>query len=199
MREAVVIAREDSPGEKRLVAYVVAEEGVELSVGALRGQLAGVLPDYMVPSAFVKLAGFPLTPNGKVDRRALPEPDQSAMVSRAYEAPEGEIEVRCIAGVWEELLGLERVGRQDHFFDLGGHSLLAVQSMVRLQEKFGIDIPLRDLFEKPVLSSVAELVVSAQLDSFLESDIADMEKELDALTETELRAILLDGVMDQPK
>jgi acyl carrier protein len=198
VREAVVIAREEIQGQKRLVAYFTAEESTELSPGDLRSQLAGTLPDYMVPSAFVSLETLPLTPNAKLDRRALPAPDQSAVIMRGYEEPIGEVEV-AIAKIWQDLLRLERVGRNDHFFELGGHSLLAVQSMVRIQEKFGIDIPLRDLFEKPVLSSVAELVVSAQLDSFLESDIAEMEKELAALTETELRAILSDGVMDQSK
>jgi amino acid adenylation domain-containing protein len=198
VREAVVIARDDSNGQKRLVAYLRADEGIELSPGDLRSQVACSLPDYMAPSAFVSLEKLPLTPNGKLDRGALPEPNQSAVTMRGYEAPIGEVEV-AVAKIWQDLLSLERVGRNDHFFELGGHSLLAVQSMVRIQEKFGIDIPLRDLFEKPLLSSVAELVVSVQLECFLDSDIADMEKELDALTETELRAILMNGVMDQSK
>ena len=137
VREAVVIAREDSPGEKRLVAYVVSREGVELQRGvALRNQLSTVLPDYMVPSAFVSLAALPLTANGKLDRGALPVPDQSAVITQAYEAPVGEIET-TICQIWEELLGLERVGRHDHFFDLGGHSLLAVQVVSQLTANLG--------------------------------------------------------------
>ncbi|MDQ1925190.1 amino acid adenylation domain-containing protein, partial [Massilia pseudoviolaceinigra] len=93
VREAIVIAREDVPGEQRLVAYVIAKEDTVLSTADLRDQLSSVLPEYMVPSAFVTLVAFPLTPNGKLDRKALPVPDQSAVVSRAYEAPEGEIEI----------------------------------------------------------------------------------------------------------
>src|SRR6185295_6375350 len=107
VREAVVIAREDVPGDKRLVAYVVSHAGMELSAAALRESLSRELAEYMLPSAFVQLDALPLTPNGKLDRKGLPAPDDSAVVSRAYEAPQGEIE-QAIAGIWQELLGLER-------------------------------------------------------------------------------------------
>src|SRR6202041_200574 len=123
LREAVVLAREDQPGEKRLVAYFTGEP--DIPVATLRSHLADTLPDYMVPAAYVRLEALPLTPNGKLDRRALPAPEDDAYGERAYEAPEGPIET-AIAAIWSELLHLERIGRHDNFFELGGLSLLAV-------------------------------------------------------------------------
>src|SRR6185312_10991983 len=123
---AVVLAREYEPGEKRLVAYVVSREshdtGNVLSVEVLRTHLKPVLPDYMLPSAFVMLERLPLTTNGKLDRRALPAPELGAYGSREYAAPQGEIE-GILAGIWQSLLRVERVGRNNNFFELGGHSL----------------------------------------------------------------------------
>jgi amino acid adenylation domain-containing protein len=155
VREAIVIAREDNPGDKRLVAYMLPEDGATPAVADLRAELAAVLPEYMIPSAFVTLEQFPLTPNGKLDRRALPAPDQSAVLTRAYEAPQGEIEI-AIAGIWQELLGLEQVGRHDHFFELGGHSLLVTQLTLRVEQKFGISMPLRSFFEMPRLDEFSK-------------------------------------------
>ncbi|MFD1029829.1 phosphopantetheine-binding protein, partial [Paraburkholderia sabiae] len=133
VRDAVVVAQQDGAGEKRLVAYVVCapEAGSDEGdggglAGVLQAHLSARLPDYMVPSAFVRLAALPLTVNGKLDRKALPAPDDEAYAHRAYEAPQGEVEI-TLAQIWAELLGVERVGRHDHFFALGGHSLLAVQ------------------------------------------------------------------------
>jgi amino acid adenylation domain-containing protein len=193
VRDAVVLSREDTPGDPRLVAYIVPHDGVDLAAADLRQQLSRDLADYMLPSAFVCLPALPLTPHGKLDRRALPPPDQSAVVSRAYEAPAGEIE-ETIAAIWQELLGLERVGRHDHFFELGGHSLLAMQLVLRVRERFEVDVPLRALFEQPVLSFLAESVVSAQMASFAASDVADIEQELAGRSEEELRAMLSNGV-----
>ncbi|MDQ1925112.1 non-ribosomal peptide synthetase, partial [Massilia pseudoviolaceinigra] len=153
VREAFVTAREDAPDEKRLVAYVIVKEDAVLSTADLRAQLSSVLPEYMVPSAFVTLVAFPLTPNGKLDRKALPAPDQSAVVSRTYEAPQGEIEM-AIANIWQDLLRLERVGRHDHFFELGGHSLLVMQMINRIYLQFTLRIPVRILFEAPTISSL---------------------------------------------
>ncbi|MBD9653175.1 non-ribosomal peptide synthetase, partial [Ensifer sp. ENS09] len=133
--EAVVVAREDQTGDKRLVAYIVSiDDFAEIGdlASMLRAHLAIHLPDYMVPSAFVHLPAFPLTPNGKLDRRALPAPDDEAYARRGYEAPQGEIE-QILAAIWSDLLGVDRVSRNDHFFELGGHSLLAVQLMERLR------------------------------------------------------------------
>ncbi|EQB97863.1 hypothetical protein B738_28397, partial [Photorhabdus temperata subsp. temperata M1021] len=120
VREAAVLALGDGP-DKRLVAYVAAaaEDGL---VNSLRTRLSALLPDYMVPAAFVRLEAFPLTPNGKLDRRALPAPDEAAFARQAYEAPQGETEA-ALAAIWRELLGIEHISRHDNFFALGGHSL----------------------------------------------------------------------------
>ncbi|MGF6536716.1 amino acid adenylation domain-containing protein [Paraburkholderia youngii] len=163
VRDAVVVAQQDGAGEKRLVAYVVCApeaasnglDGSELA-GALRAHISAQLPDYMVPSAFVRLAALPLTVNGKLDRKALPAPDDQAYAHRAYEAPQGEVEI-TLAQIWAELLGVERVGRHDHFFALGGHSLLAVQLISRAQ-KAGLTFSAADLFQAPVLRELASKI-----------------------------------------
>ncbi|MCJ9734795.1 amino acid adenylation domain-containing protein, partial [Bradyrhizobium sp. PRIMUS42] len=158
VKDAVVIAREDSPGDKRLVAYVTAADGAALETGELREHLKLRLPDYMVPSAFMVLEALPLTPNGKIDRKALPSVGGS-MVRGSYVAPRSATE-EVLARIWGEVLGLERVGAQDNFFELGGHSLLAMRMSARLNEAFGVELPLRTLFETPVLSGLAEQIVA---------------------------------------
>ncbi|MCH7345375.1 amino acid adenylation domain-containing protein [Pelomonas sp. CA6] len=157
VREAVVVAREDEPGEKRLVAYYVGGGEADADAAtpeALREQLAASLPEYMVPAAYVRLAALPLTPNGKLDRRALPVPEDASFGLRRYEAPRGERET-AMAQAWGELLGLERVGRGDHFFELGGHSLLAVQLISRLRQRLGLEMELSTLFAHPLLKDFA--------------------------------------------
>ncbi|MCW7542144.1 AMP-binding protein, partial [Aquabacterium sp. A7-Y] len=154
VREAVVLAREDLPGEARLVAYLTSQPGsTPADAETLRTALKAVLPEHMVPAAFVHLPALPLTPNGKLDRRALPAPDQQARALRAYEAPQGEAEV-LLASLWQELLQVERVGRRDHFFDLGGHSLLTVPLIERLREA-GWRTEVREVFSHPVLAELA--------------------------------------------
>ncbi|KPA90300.1 amino acid adenylation enzyme/thioester reductase family protein [Pseudomonas asplenii] len=157
VREAVVIARDDSQGDsdnQRLVAYVCGEP---VPAEQLRSALLGGLPEYMVPSAFVHLDKLPLTANGKLDRRALPAPGQDALASKAYEAPQGETE-EAIAEIWKGLLHLDQVGRHDGFLELGGHSLLAVQLLSRLRRKLGARISLRELFDDPTVRGLAALV-----------------------------------------
>ncbi|MCF2135558.1 non-ribosomal peptide synthetase, partial [Mycetohabitans sp. B3] len=151
VRDAVVVATGEGT-DKRLVAYVQAEADEQLA-STLRAQVAAGLPEYMVPSAFVRLDAFPLTPNGKLDRRALPAPDDAALAHQAYEAPQGELET-TLAAIWAELLGVERVGRHDSFFALGGHSLLAVRLMNRVRG-LGADVPLATLFATPTLAAFA--------------------------------------------
>ncbi|KVN54720.1 hypothetical protein WT14_29940 [Burkholderia stagnalis] len=155
VRDAIVIARHDSAGNARLLAYVVLHDDAPRAelVRQLREHLAARLPEYMVPAAFIVLDALPLTANGKLDRRALPEPDDDAFVQTRYEAPQGEIE-RTLAALWTELLGVERVGRHDNFFALGGHSLIAVQLIERLRQ-IGLTLAIRDLFEQPVLAALA--------------------------------------------
>ena len=129
VREAVVVAREAADGDKRLVAYYTAEPDAQLEAADLRSRLAAALPDHMVPAAFVSLQTMPLTPNGKLDRKALPDPGEAAYARQSYEPPQGEVE-QALAAIWAELLGVERVGRHDNFFELGGHSLLAVRMVI---------------------------------------------------------------------
>ena len=168
VRDAVVLARGEVSGEKRLVAYWISGDRVQdeapdeaLDSAALRQQLQQHLPDYMVPSAFVRVEAWPLTANGKLDRSALPDPDGDAYASRAYLAPEGPVE-DTVALIWLELLPVERVGRHDNFFELGGHSLLAVQMASRVRRMLGVELPLRAMFEAPTLAQLAARVSTAE-------------------------------------
>ncbi|NWE03709.1 non-ribosomal peptide synthetase [Pseudomonas sp. IPO3749] len=158
VKDAVVLAREDEPGDKRLVAYYTASE--PLDIETLRAHLQGQLPDYMVPSAYVWLELLPLTANGKLDRKGLPVPDQSALLSRGFEAPEGEVETQ-LAQIWQDVLKLDRVGRHDHFFELGGHSLLAV-SLIERMRQVGLSCDVRVLFSQPSLAALAAAVGSGR-------------------------------------
>jgi hypothetical protein len=158
---AVVVTREEAPGDKRLIAYYtssVTDKESEPIVNAeeLRSYLSRHLPQYMVPSAYVYLECMPLTPNGKLDRKALPVPDRQRELhsSDIYEAPRGGIE-SALAAIWSELLKLDQVGRRDSFFDLGGNSLLAVRVMSRLRDGLRLEATVADLFAHPVLADFA--------------------------------------------
>ncbi|NCR47145.1 MAG: non-ribosomal peptide synthetase, partial [Microcystis aeruginosa SX13-01] len=152
VQSSCVIVREDNLGDKRLVAYVVLQPEINLTINEIRQFLRAKLPDYMVPTAFVLLDTFPLTPNGKIDRRALPVPDLQSQGE--YIAPRNPIEEK-IAQIWAEVLKLERVSIEDNFFELGGHSLLATQVISRCQEAFEIALPLRYLFESPTIAQLS--------------------------------------------
>jgi amino acid adenylation domain-containing protein/non-ribosomal peptide synthase protein (TIGR01720 family) len=161
VREAVAVVREDVPGDKRLVAYVVAEEGTPVDVASLRQALKERLPEYMVPSAIAVLPALPLTSNGKVDRKALPAPEGALVVrAREYVAPRTALEAQ-LAALWTELLHVERVGVHDDFFELGGHSLLATQVVSRLRSTVGVEVPLRVLFDAPTVEALAVQVEQA--------------------------------------
>jgi amino acid adenylation domain-containing protein len=183
VKEAAIVAIAEG-GDKRLVAYVAAHEQGALSVDALRAGLKEVLPDYMVPSAFVMLDRLPLTSTGKLDRRALPAPDLSAYTSNEYEAPAGEIE-ETVALTWRELLHALRVGRRDNFFELGGHSLLAMQVMARLRSALALDVPIAALFEFPTLqqfsSHLEELRYRALAERITAGD-GELEELLQAIS-----------------
>jgi amino acid adenylation domain-containing protein len=192
VKEAVVLAREDVVGEKRLVAYLTEravetpgesrDEGMDaagckdpgagrantkvgsanadwLSVEQLRGYLKEVLPEHMIPSAFVVLERLPQTPSGKVDRRALPTPEVGAYTSRVYEAPKGERE-QVLAGIWQELLRLDRIGRYDNFFELGGHSLLGMKLVMRIAERLQVSLAVTAVFQYPTLRQLSEVIES---------------------------------------
>ena len=155
VRESVVVAREDERGRTCLVAYVVANNG-HLLTAELRSYMKQRLPEYMLPSAIVQLEVFPLTPNGKLDRKALPAPDGTGSEPDApYVAPRSELE-RLIADVWREELGVERVGVRDNFFNLGGHSLLLIRVNNRLREALRMELPVVELFKYPTVSALAE-------------------------------------------
>ena len=154
VRDCVVISREDTPGNRRLVAYVVAAGPEPLEVADLRRAAREKLPDYMVPSAYVALPELPRNAHGKIDRRALPAPDaERPLVGSAWVAPRTEVET-ILAAIWCDVLGLARAGIEDDFFELGGHSLLLTQVAARINDAFGVDVPLRELFQR---STIAEL------------------------------------------
>jgi len=155
VREAVVVVREDTPEGKRLVAYLTTYQQTTVSLNELRRFLREQLPDYMVPAGFVMLEKLPLTANSKVDRRALPPPEnQRPKLDTTFAAPRAGME-RTIAAIWEEILSLKDPGVNDNFFDLGGHSLQVVQVQGHLRERMGVDLPVLKLFEYPTIRSLA--------------------------------------------
>ncbi|SOU12844.1 linear gramicidin synthetase subunit C [Xanthomonas arboricola pv. fragariae] len=151
--EAVVAVREDR-GDRRLVAYVVSAPGVTLEIADLRERLAATLAAYMIPAAFVVLDALPLTINGKLDRAALPAPDGAATAARAFEPARTDSE-RVLSRIWQQTLAVERIGRYDHFFEIGGHSLLAVKVLAEIKQHFGIELSIRDVFEKTTITALA--------------------------------------------
>ncbi len=154
VHHAVVLAREDSPGDQRLVAYLIQEPNATIKSNALRIWMSERVPPYLVPSTFVFLESFPLTPNGKVDRRALPAP-QITSAAESFIAPMSGIE-SDVAALWKEVLRVDRVGTNDNFFDLGGHSLLVVQLQSKIRERFKCDLPLMELFRRPTVGAITQ-------------------------------------------
>ncbi|SDE77108.1 amino acid adenylation domain-containing protein [Myxococcus virescens] len=164
VHDAVVHVREDVAGDKRLVAYVVpssAPDAGQLEASALREHLRRNLPEYMVPAAFVSLAALPLTPSGKVDRKALPAPEASQLALKRDSMPPATLMEARLAEVWQELLRVPAVGRHDNFFELGGHSLLATRVVARVRADFNVELSLRAFFEAPTVAALAERLGSA--------------------------------------
>lgn len=179
VREAIVIPREDQPGEKRLVAYVAAA-APSLQVSDLRSHLAERLPEYMVPSSFVLLSALPRTPNGKIDRQALPAPAE-AEDTELFVAPRTPVEA-ALAGIWAELLGVEEIGVKNSFFELGGHSLMAMQLLSRLRVTFQLELPLRIVFEAPTIAELALALVSFEVTPGQVERIAAITVELEGMS-----------------
>jgi len=180
---AAVMAREEQAGQKRLVAYVVGREGVAApSAAQLRVELQKRLPDYMLPSAYVELEKLPLTPNGKLDRRALPAPG-GVRAEQGYVAPRNAVE-ELLCGIWARVLGLERVGVEENFFELGGHSLLATQVMSRVRRVFGVEIPLREIFEAPTVAQLALFIQTAEDDS---EEVEALLRQVERLSKSQLQ------------
>ena len=182
VREVAVIARKESNGETCLVAYVVAKDARETrgakgqtSIDSLRNHLRGRLPDYMVPSAFVMLAAMPCTPNGKLDRKALPAPDRSRPdLAEGSVAPRTPVE-EILVGIWSQVLGLEEVGVHDDFFQLGGHSLLASTVVSKLRHTLHVELPLRSFFETPTINQLA-LRIESDMSDRLKQDIVPLRR-----------------------
>ncbi len=190
LRDAAVVAREDAPGDKRLVAYVVPHREPAPSGGELKSFLKQQLPEYMVPSIFMAMASLPLSPSGKVDRRALPAPDMTRPeLAHAYVPPRNSTEEK-LAALCAELLGVDRVGVYDSFFDLGGHSLLATQFISRVRDDFRVELPLRNLFETPTISELATSIGAMQAQQSQMDKIAQMLKSVEQLSPTEVQAML---------
>jgi amino acid adenylation domain-containing protein len=188
VREAVAVVRELAVGDRRLVVYVVAES--EIDQAALREYLRGKLPESLLPSSFVLLEKLPLLPSGKVNKNALPMPEMTrAAVAEAYVAPRNAIE-ETMAGIWSELLGVAQVGIYDNFFALGGHSLLAAQVIVRVRDKFAVDVPLRSLFDTPNVAGLALAVMQSQSQILDLSETENVLAELEALSEEEAQSLV---------
>jgi acyl carrier protein len=208
---AAVVVREDRSGDRRLVAYVVPEgrdtrdteresgggrergrPGTEADNGDLRARAADLrtwlsarLPEYMLPSAIVTLDALPLTPSGKLDRRALPSPEPGA----AFVAPRDPVEAE-LARLWAEVLQVERVGVHETFFELGGHSLLAAQLLARVRDTFGVELPLRRLFETPTVAGLALLIAQARAEQTDDAELARLLAELEQLSDDDARSLL---------
>ena len=173
IEQAVVIVREDTPGDQRLVAYL--RSGIELEANDIRDQLYASLPQYMVPAAFMFLDEMPLTPNGKVDRKQLPAPEWTA--ENDYIAPRTSIEQQ-LSDIWQSVLHIEKIGVQDNFFVLGGHSLLATQLVARIRRELELELPLMYIFDYPSVESLAVSIEAFMLAtdmSFHDNDDEDME------------------------
>jgi acyl carrier protein len=159
VREVAVIAREDAPGDKRIVAYIVPRTGHGPDISDLRNHLKRRLPDYMLPSVFVVLEFMPLSETGKIDRESLPAPEQSRpTLEQSYAAPTTALE-KVLAGIFGEVLKIERVGVRDNFFELGGHSLLAARVVSQIRQIFAIELPVRKLFEESTVDGLASIMV----------------------------------------
>jgi Phosphopantetheine attachment site/AMP-binding enzyme C-terminal domain len=187
VKEAAVAVKEGVESERELVAYYTVEGepgGGELEGRVegeqLQGYLAGRLPGYMVPRAYVRMESMPLGEDGEVDRKRLPAAGAESYAVSRYEAPEGETEAG-LAGIWAEVLQVERVGRHDNFFELGGRSLLAVQVIVRVRQSMGIEVGVNDLFARPVLRDFAESIIDRQLEGF---DLAELTIALRQIQES---------------
>ena len=211
VREAAAVVREDVVGDKRLVAYVVAHGDESVAGGELRRELSSdwsgeqrrselsselrrhmkeKVPEYMVPASFVVLDELPLTPSGKVDRRALPAPDEGRReIEQQYVGPRSAVE-EVVAGIWAEVLKVERVGIHDNFFELGGHSLLATQVISRVRKSLQVEMPLRTLFEEPTVAGLTKEAVRIWGDPDVVEDIARIFKELEHLSEDEVKLML---------
>ena len=189
VQDSVVVVREDEPDDKRLVAYIVSNQQPAPSTNDLRSFLKQKLPDYMMPSVFMFLESLPLTPNGKLDRKFLPPPDHSRPeLDDVFATPRTPVE-ELLAAIWAEVLKLDKVGIQDNFFDLGGHSLLATQIVSRIDSAFGIELPLRRMFESPTVADLAMRITEQQTQGASKLELTQLLRELEAMTNKEAHKV----------
>ncbi|MEL7521138.1 MAG: phosphopantetheine-binding protein, partial [Cyanobacteria bacterium J06553_1] len=196
VEEATVLLQPTESGSELLTAYVVTRSPnasdpsfAQAFTKTLQDFAAEHLPKYMVPTAFVLLEKMPLTPNGKIDRRALPTPQPQIRQANDYVAPRNLIE-SGLAQMWSELLGVEQVGITDSFFDLGGHSLLALQVLSRIQKQFGVNVDLQPLFEKPTIEQLSEMILAEQISRLDEDALVQLLEEIEGLSEENAQALL---------
>ena len=190
VRDVVVVAHDDEFGEKRLVAYLTPADGPTPAVNVLRRFLGDQLPDYMTPATFVTLDAFPLTPNGKIDRKALPAPEhERPELGRRFVAPRTPIEEE-LAALWAEGLGIEKIGIEDNFFDLGGNSLSAVRIFFNVRERFHVELPLGTFLEAPTIADFARRLEEAVIELAEAATPDDLIGESEDLTDAEVHSLL---------
>ncbi len=187
IRQAAVVARKHEDAENtRLIAYIVTN-GLPSPADELRRFLATKLPDYSIPSVFVVLDAMPLTPNGKLDRAALPVPNSHRpLLTTLFAAPRSSIE-ETLTKIWTEVLRLEQVGIHDNFFDLGGHSLAAMRLVSRVIKQFQLELPLQSLFQSPTVAEMATIIMENQAKLASDAELAHMLREVEAMTEEEVQ------------
>jgi len=187
IKEAVVVVHEATNGEKYLCSYIVPNR--EMTVGELRSYLSTELPEYMIPSYFVMLESLPLTPNGKIDKRELPKPEGNINTGVEYEAPRNETE-EILAGIWEEVLGIEKAGINDDFFELGGHSLKATTLTAKIHKELKVEVPLQEVFKSPNIKGISNYIKQAN-SSIYNSIKPAQEKEYYPLSSAQKRMYIL--------
>ena len=183
------MAREDVPGERRLVAYVVSSQEPAPAPGELRRFLQERLPEQMLPSATVLLDALPSTPSGKVDRRSLPAPDWSRPDAAQTHVPPRTAVEEALAGIWAQVLGVDRVGIHDSFFDLGGHSLLATQLISRVRDTLRVEVPLRAIFDSPTVAGMAAFIAKQKTKVVADEQLDQMVAELEQMPDEEIERL----------
>ena len=199
IKDAVVIAGLDRFNQKCIIAHLVPKRYPKPTVTELRRSLGETLPKHMIPSVFVFLCEFPLAPNGKLDRKSLPKPDYSRPeLETPYVAPRTPFEVK-LAGIWAAVLGLERVGIHDHFFDLGGHSLTAMRVVSQVIKQFQFELPFQSLFQAPTVAEMAAVIEAHQRRKVSEADVEHMLAELELLSDDEARRLIAEESAKQSR
>jgi acyl-coenzyme A synthetase/AMP-(fatty) acid ligase/acyl carrier protein len=197
IKEAVVVSRENRSGDRRLVAYLVPSKHPTPSIATLRRELALRLPDYMIPSLYMWVDQLPLTPNKKVDRRALPPPNESRpLLHTPFVAPRTPVEA-TIAKIWTEVLCLEQVGVHDNFFECGGHSLAAARIVSRVTKTFHLRLPLKALFDSPTVAEMAQVIIETQAELTEQRNLVQALSELESLSDEEAERLLASAREDK--